>query len=395
MPLLLLLLLSLLWGIECVGSQGSQAGAGASTNPRSPRWYSDLEDGYQLQVQKSVTVQEGLCVFIPCIFSYPPDGWKDSDPVLGYWFQEQAYNFNHEQVAPVATNNPYRKVDSQTRDRFQLLGEPWNRSCSLVIRDAQRRDTATYFFRVERGNTVKFNFKKYTLALEVTGLTQKPDVYVPETLEPGRPVTLLCVFPGDFEGCPAPKFSWTGVAVSPQGAEPRASLFSALTLTPRPQDNDTELTCRVNFSRNGVSAMRTIRLSVAEKSNCGIEFAQAAFVGAGLAALFFLCPGLIFLMVKTLKRKAIKTAAGRSDAPSVLGTIPWEEEKTHRQTQKEDRHVKMEGKIGVMHLQAKKRQGLPGTTRSWKRSGKIFPWSLQREHGPVNILISNWLSADP
>ncbi|KAM9632344.1 sialic acid-binding Ig-like lectin 16 isoform 4-T5 [Trichechus inunguis] len=263
MPLLLLLLLSLLWGIECVGSQGSQAGAGASTNPRSPRWYSDLEDGYQLQVQKSVTVQEGLCVFIPCIFSYPPDGWKDSDPVLGYWFQEQAYNFNHEQVAPVATNNPYRKVDSQTRDRFQLLGEPWNRSCSLVIRDAQRRDTATYFFRVERGNTVKFNFKKYTLALEVTGLTQKPDVYVPETLEPGRPVTLLCVFPGDFEGCPAPKFSWTGVAVSPQGAEPRASLFSALTLTPRPQDNDTELTCRVNFSRNGVSAMRTIRLSVA------------------------------------------------------------------------------------------------------------------------------------
>ncbi|KAM9633410.1 sialic acid-binding Ig-like lectin 11 isoform 1-T1 [Trichechus inunguis] len=257
---LLPLLLPLLWWIECVGGQGSQAGAGAPTNPRSPPESRNLDDKYQLQVQKSVTVQEGLCVLIPCTFSYPPGGWNHPDPVFGYWFREQA---NPMLDAPVATNNPRRKVNSQTRDRFQLLGDPGDRSCSLVIRDAQRRDMAMYFFRVERGNYVKFSFTKYTLSLEVTGLTKKPDVYIPETLEPGHPATLLCVFPGNFEGCPAPTFSWTGAAVSPQGAGPQASLFSVLTLTPRPQDHNTQLTCRVDFSRNGMSIARTIRLSVA------------------------------------------------------------------------------------------------------------------------------------
>ncbi|XP_064149235.1 sialic acid-binding Ig-like lectin 11 [Loxodonta africana] len=251
-------LLLLLWGIECVGGWGSQAGAGAPTNPQSPPGYLDLGDEYQLQVQKSVTVQEGLCVFIPCTFSYPPDGWDHSDPVLGYWFWEPA---NPKSDALVATNNTERQVKSQTRGRSQLVGNPQNGSCSLVIRDAGKTDIATYFFWVEGGNGVKFSFDP---PLSAPDLTQKPDVYVPDTLEPGRPVTLHCVFPWeDFQGCPAPTFSWSGAAISCQGAGPRASLLSALTLTPSPRGHDIELTCQVDFSRNGVSTRTTVRLNVA------------------------------------------------------------------------------------------------------------------------------------
>uniref|UniRef100_G3TPW4 Ig-like domain-containing protein n=1 Tax=Loxodonta africana TaxID=9785 RepID=G3TPW4_LOXAF len=225
-----------------------------------------LDDRYQLQVQKSVAVQEGLCVFIPCAFSYPTSYWRVPNPVLGSWFRKEATNISRRQDVPVATNNPYREVKKETKGRFQLLGDPQNRSCSLVITDAQREDTAEYFFQVESRYSVRLSFVKDTLSLEVTGLTQKPDVYVPETLEPGRLVTLLCMFPGISEGCPAPIFSWSGTAVSPQGAGPRASLFSALTLTPRSQDHDTELTCWVKFSRNGMSTARTIRLNVTRES---------------------------------------------------------------------------------------------------------------------------------
>ncbi|XP_049758357.1 sialic acid-binding Ig-like lectin 11 [Elephas maximus indicus] len=343
MLLLLLLLLPLLWGIKCVGGQGYQAGAGAPTNLWSPKGSWGLDDRYQLQVQKSVTVQEGLCVFTPCTFSYPTSYWRISNPVLGSWFRKVAGNINHNSDAPVATNDPHREVKEETKGRFQLLGDPRNGSCSLVIRDAQMKDTAAYIFRVERNYYVKFSFVTHPLSLEVTGLTQKPSIYLPETLELGRPVTLLCVFPGNSEGCPDPTFSWTGAAVSPQGAGPRTSLFSEFTLTPRPQDHDTELTCRVDFSRNGVSTSRTILLNVtrvglrvlgsegrhpktgssAGERERGGEFVQAAFMGAGLTTLLFLCPCLIFLIVKPRKRKATKTAAGVLDVPSVLGTIAW------------------------------------------------------------------------
>uniref|UniRef100_A0A8C7EWX7 Ig-like domain-containing protein n=1 Tax=Neovison vison TaxID=452646 RepID=A0A8C7EWX7_NEOVI len=216
--------------------------------------------GFSLQVQKVVTVQEGLCVLVPCTLSYPPIGWTEDTPALGYWFLTGT---DSGIGRPVATNNPNRAVQTVPRDRFQLIGNPQNRSCSLLIREAQMEDSGWYFFRVERGYHVQYNFVRNQFNLQVTELTQKPDVYVPEILEPGRPVAVICVFNWNFEECPAPTFSWLGDAVSGPGPRPKSSYFSVLTLTPRPQDHSTYLTCRVDFSRKGVSTERTARLNVA------------------------------------------------------------------------------------------------------------------------------------
>ncbi|XP_012506577.1 PREDICTED: sialic acid-binding Ig-like lectin 8, partial [Propithecus coquereli] len=101
-----------------------------------------------------VTVQEGLCVHVPCSFSYPRDGWTDSDPVHGYWFREVA---DIGRNAPVATNNPARKVQEETQGRFHLLGDPGRNNCSLSIRDARRRDNGSYSFWVERGRNAKWS----------------------------------------------------------------------------------------------------------------------------------------------------------------------------------------------------------------------------------------------
>ncbi|EHH30285.1 hypothetical protein EGK_10915 [Macaca mulatta] len=218
------------------------------------------DPSYSLQVQKQVTVQEGLCIMVPCNLSYPRDGWNESTAAYGYWFKEGT---NTNTGAPVATNNPSREVEMSARGRFQLTGDPGKGSCSLVIRDAQREDEAQYFFRVERGTYVRYNFKNNGFLLKVTALTQKPDVYIPETLEPGQPVTVICVFNWASEECPAPSFSWTGTALSSQGTKPTTYHFSVLSFTPSPQDHDTDLTCHVDFSRKGVSAERTVRLRVA------------------------------------------------------------------------------------------------------------------------------------
>nr|XP_045234639.1 sialic acid-binding Ig-like lectin 11 isoform X1 [Macaca fascicularis] len=218
------------------------------------------DPSYSLQVQRLVTVQEGLCVMVPCNLSYPWDGWNESTAAYGYWFKEGT---NTNTGAPVATNNQSREVEMSARGRFQLTGDPGKGSCSLVIRDAQREDEARYFFRVERGTYVRYNFRNNGFLLQVTALTQKPDVYIPETLEPGQPVTVVCVFNWASEECPAPSFSWTGTALSSQGTKPTTSHFSVLSFTPSPQDHDTDLTCHVDFSRKGVSAERTVRLRVA------------------------------------------------------------------------------------------------------------------------------------
>uniref|UniRef100_A0A2K5E6E0 Sialic acid binding Ig like lectin 10 n=1 Tax=Aotus nancymaae TaxID=37293 RepID=A0A2K5E6E0_AOTNA len=219
-----------------------------------------MDGSFSIQVQRSVTVPEGLCVSVPCNFSYPRKDWTESTRAYGYWFRERAETSKD---APVATNHPDREVDMSTRGRFQLTGDPSKGSCSLVIRDAQMQDTGRYFFRVERGSYVRFNFFNRFLHLKVTALTQKPDVYIPETLEPGRPVTVICVFNWAFENCPLPSFSWMGAALSSRRTRPSSPHFSVLSFTPRPQDHDTDLTCHVDFSRMGVSAQRTVRLRVA------------------------------------------------------------------------------------------------------------------------------------
>ncbi|XP_039106597.1 sialic acid-binding Ig-like lectin 10 isoform X1 [Hyaena hyaena] len=234
--MVLSLLMALLWG-------GSQA--------QSP--------GFSLRVQSVVVVQEGLCVHVPCTVSYPRVDWTEDTPALGYWF---VAGTDTTLERPVATNKQDREVQTGFRGRFQLTGDPGNYSCSLLIRDALAADEGLYIFRVERGSYVRYNFVETPFNLEVRALTQKPDVFVPETLEPGRQATLICVFNWAFEECPAPALSWTGVAVTPQGPGPKSSYFSVLSLTPRPHDHGTHLTCRADFSREGVSTETTVQLNV-------------------------------------------------------------------------------------------------------------------------------------
>uniref|UniRef100_A0A8C3YHZ0 Ig-like domain-containing protein n=1 Tax=Catagonus wagneri TaxID=51154 RepID=A0A8C3YHZ0_9CETA len=125
-------------------------------------WAGEWAD-YRLDVQETVTVQKGLCVRMPCSFTFRQDEW--SQPVHGYWFRKGANMF---QDAPVATNNRYRKVQEETQGRFRLLGDPQNKNCSLDIRDAQSRDTGTYFFRVEAGSSVRYSYLGNMLSVHVT-----------------------------------------------------------------------------------------------------------------------------------------------------------------------------------------------------------------------------------
>uniref|UniRef100_A0A8C0DM99 Ig-like domain-containing protein n=1 Tax=Balaenoptera musculus TaxID=9771 RepID=A0A8C0DM99_BALMU len=261
---------------------------------------------YWLQVQESVTVQEGLCVRVPCSFYYPRSYWDYSVPAHGYWFREGASIY---QDPPVATNNPDREVLTESQGRFHLLGDPRAYNCSLDIRDAQRGDTGTYFFRVERGPVVKYSYKENMIFLNVAALTQTPDIRVQGTLESGRPRNITCAVPWACERGTPHTFSWIGAALT--SLHPKSPHSSVLTLALRPQDHGTNLTCRVTFPGAGVSTERTVRLNVA----------NAYLPATGKWTVMSVCPDA---PQKPTIRVFRKEGTGRSKPPFSRGVVEVE-----------------------------------------------------------------------
>ncbi|XP_056652936.1 sialic acid-binding Ig-like lectin 10 isoform X2 [Monodelphis domestica] len=174
----------------------------------------------------------------------------------------------------MATNDQMRKVNEEAGGRFHLIGDPVKDKCSLSIVDVQMRDSGQYFFRMKRGKDEKFNYLSYKVHLNVEVLTEKPDIYMPEILEPERSVTLLCAAPWICGNATPPIFFWAGTAISNLRQSQGTPYFSELTFTPRSQDHGTNLTCRVTFPGAGVSTETTIPLNVAYSlKNFGISAA--------------------------------------------------------------------------------------------------------------------------
>ncbi|XP_042639172.1 sialic acid-binding Ig-like lectin 6 [Orycteropus afer afer] len=202
----------------------------------------------QLELQGPVMVQEGLCVLVPCSVDFSVS--------YVYWFRRGA-KINSDHL--VATNKPGKKLEERTQGRFFLLGKPWSNNCTLRIRDVNKADSGTYFIALETYGYM-YSYVDKAFSLEVTALTQSPDVQILGTLESGHPENLTCSVPwACVQGTP-PIFSWNSAALTSLG--PRTHLSSVLTVSPRPRDHGTSLTCQVFFPAVNVAVERTIQLNV-------------------------------------------------------------------------------------------------------------------------------------
>ena len=170
---MLQLLLPLLWAGEWDKGQGSwvrgqRQGGGLMLQLSLcvPPGSLQKDPGYKLQVPESVTVQEGLCVLVPCTVTYPPADWNNTTPTHGYWFLKKN-NFKAE--LPVATNKKTKKVRRKARFSFYFSGDPGDNNCSLSITDAQKSDSGKYYFRLERG-PANHSFQNNLVTVDVTGM---------------------------------------------------------------------------------------------------------------------------------------------------------------------------------------------------------------------------------
>ncbi|KAI4558263.1 hypothetical protein MJT46_012905 [Ovis ammon polii x Ovis aries] len=221
-------------------------------------WGGSLQElqGYELRVQESVVVQACMDVHVPCSFSYPwssGNSWHSSAELFIYWFREGDPHYSD----AVATNDRKKRVKSETQGRFHLVGDPRDNDCSLSIQEARLSDSGVYYLRVERGRNVKYSYREKKLNLKVT---EKPDIQFLEPLESGRRTSLTCSLSLACGQSHYLLFSWAGDTLDAMNPDTLHS--SELTLTPRPQDHGTNLTCRVTLLGAQVTLERTVQLNV-------------------------------------------------------------------------------------------------------------------------------------
>ncbi|XP_070307729.1 sialic acid-binding Ig-like lectin 14 isoform X2 [Odocoileus virginianus] len=219
-------------------------------------WGGSLQElpGFELRVQESVKVEMCMDVRVSCYFSYLWYPWYPSMEPLIYWFREGDSLHSD----PVATNDPSRREKPESRGRFRLVGDPSNNDCSLIIKGARLSDSGVYYLRMERGPEVKYTYRNKKLNLLVTA--EKHDIQFVEPLEAGHPTKLTCKLSVACAGRQPLLFSWAGDALDKM--DPETLHSSELTLTPRPQDHGSNLTCRVTLQEAQMTLETTMRLNV-------------------------------------------------------------------------------------------------------------------------------------
>ncbi|XP_061452064.1 sialic acid-binding Ig-like lectin 12 isoform X2 [Rhineura floridana] len=233
--------------------------------------------GYRLTSPASVSVQRGLCVHIPCHFTYAAPHQTVSGTLYGYWFKNNKgswyyfYPNNHYvQGLLVVTNDKRQPVERSAVGRFHLTGDPAESNCSFSINDAKFEDKGTYYFRIERGN-LRYTFitnqaASASLHVVVTELTEKPKIWNTSELVVGKPVTVICQAPGSCSGTP-PKISWRTESKSyktsllhHQHSSRSWAYESEITFLPSLADQGKALTCSVTYPAVGARAEESIHL---------------------------------------------------------------------------------------------------------------------------------------
>ncbi|XP_075047002.1 sialic acid-binding Ig-like lectin 16 [Mixophyes fleayi] len=212
-------------------------------------------NGYSIQIlNPSVTVEEGLCVTVPC--GFVADYTTTFEDSKGLWMIKANNS--------IAASN---KAVTRVKDNFHMTGDPDKGDCTLTITDARRDDIGEYYFRFEKsdGSPVKNSYNRHPISVTVTDLTQLPEISIPRKLLSGQEVTLTCSPPVNCSGTP-PIFQWTK---SNQNGIWKNS--STVIFTPSPNDHNQSITCEVTFPTVKKSTQKTVILDVHYPPSIKIE----------------------------------------------------------------------------------------------------------------------------
>ncbi|XP_073457979.1 sialic acid-binding Ig-like lectin 16 isoform X1 [Aquarana catesbeiana] len=216
---------------------------------------------YTVIVQRDISVQRGLCVYIPCRFTL--ESGSTSAQAYGIWYKGDSKG------EVVSSQNP-SKNPPQNPGRIFFTGDATKLDCSMSINDVQFSDgDKPYLFRLQDDGGEKYNYVNHMIQLTVTELMDKPVIITPVTpLLADKEVTLTCESPGRCNGS-APLITWnrrgvqrTGVTHTTIHPDGNKTYYSNITFTPSKQDHLSSLTCNVSIRASSASTQNQIILNV-------------------------------------------------------------------------------------------------------------------------------------
>ncbi|KAL8219424.1 UNVERIFIED_CONTAM: hypothetical protein K2H54_024382 [Gekko kuhli] len=259
---------------------------------------------YNWTVPASVSVQRGLCVHIPCSFTYNQRDRTSPGTLYGYWFLNkdgyQHYFTRNPQHSSrgilVATNDERQEIRTSVENRFQFTGDPEEGNCSFSILNARSEDEGDYYFRIEDGY-LKYSYisswlrTHTTLQVLVTGKTfllmcfptvwwslvlqrwkplEEPQLGATSVVLSGKEAVYTCLALGLCVKIDA-KISWdselkgNGTSQwSQQHSNGSWTYGSNFTFTPSLNDQGKRLTCWVWYPNIWASVEKRIQLEVAD-----------------------------------------------------------------------------------------------------------------------------------
>ncbi|XP_066494141.1 sialic acid-binding Ig-like lectin 14 [Tiliqua scincoides] len=212
----------------------------------SQLWEGVQCNGLKLHAPNSVSVQKGLCVAIPCSFTYSHPFFTNADTLNGYWYE---FGKQHAWNPAFATSDGSKEIAQDARGRFRLSDKLEEGNCSLFITDAQESDQKAYYFRIEKGRG-RYSFPN-KISVTVTAKPE-PKIQIPGELRAGQPVNLTCT----AASCPwkPPQISWEFARnISGILSNGTNTLSLVSTFAPSAADNNQTLTCRVTYSSESAS----------------------------------------------------------------------------------------------------------------------------------------------
>ncbi|XP_053258172.1 sialoadhesin [Podarcis raffonei] len=199
------------------------------------------------------------CVVIPCTFSYPSDVAVQNG-ITAIWYKDNAG-----QKALVYHSATPGSVEGRFQGRTELLGDPLQRNCTLLLRGVTTADAGKYTFRFEISEGNRWSDQK-GVVLTVTDSVDIPTIASPDDLREGMEVSLSCSSPYT---CPYDSISmrWLGYDTMTSLVSKTLQLDTAASLRKQTlttslswKDHNRELSCEVSVGEQVATGRITLNV---------------------------------------------------------------------------------------------------------------------------------------
>uniref|UniRef100_UPI0037E82A5A B-cell receptor CD22-like n=1 Tax=Semicossyphus pulcher TaxID=241346 RepID=UPI0037E82A5A len=136
---------------------------------------------FEVTIPQTIEVLRGSCVTIPCSFDIRDEHQSNLDSTcIALWKDGNMFVFDS-------------SAPQQSQITGTLTGDLMKKDCTTTLNNMQPHDSNNYYFRLQCGNRLKYNFDYRTLSITFTDNPPRPTLN-PSTLKvkEGTSVTLTC-----------------------------------------------------------------------------------------------------------------------------------------------------------------------------------------------------------